>query len=70
MKKEITSVLAALGFCLCLASCGEPTGDHTQPEATSGDYIRNDDIDTIDMAGTDTARIDNTKVDNVKTEEY
>lgn len=58
MKKDRFYILAALflGATLTLTSCGgEPASDDLQPEATQGDYLGNDDLDTsTDTTMTDT----------------
>ncbi|WP_460924549.1 hypothetical protein [Pontibacter brevis] len=64
MKKSKILTIAALFFSssFILASCGgEPAGDHLPPEATQGDYLGNDDIDTLGAA-TDTAMTDTTQL--------
>jgi PBP1b-binding outer membrane lipoprotein LpoB len=63
MKKDKILVLAALSLSasFMLASCsGEPAGEHSSPEATQGDYLGNDDLDTTDTA-TDTTSVDTTE---------
>lgn len=59
MKKDRLHILTALFLCatFTLASCGgEPASDNLQPEATQGDYLGNDDLDTAtDTTMTDTA---------------
>lgn len=57
MKKSKILIIAALllGSSSLLVSCGgEPAGEHLPPEATQGDYLGNDDLDTTGAA-TDTA---------------
>lgn len=64
MKKSKISIIAALFFSssFLLVSCGnEPAGEHLPPEATQGDYLGNDDLDTLGAA-TDTAMTDTTQL--------
>lgn len=54
----VAALFLSAGF--VLVSCGgEPAGEHTSPEATQGDYLGNDDLDTTDAA-TDTTHADTT----------
>lgn len=63
MKKGRLYIPAALflSAIFTLASCGgEPVSDNTQPEATQGDYIGNDDLDVTDTT-TDATMADTTE---------
>lgn len=63
MKNDRFYILAALflSATFTLASCGgEPVSDNTQPEATQGDYIGNDDLDVTDTT-TDATMPDTTE---------
>lgn len=60
MKKDKRYLLTTLLLCatFTLPSCGgEPASDNLQPEATQGDYIGHDDLDT----STDTTMTDTTE---------
>lgn len=64
MKKRKASIIAAffLSCSFLLASCGgEPAGEHLPPEATQGDYLDHDDLDTTDTAN-DTTPTDSTQL--------
>ena len=64
MKKKQLHILTALCFSatFTLASCGgEPVSDNTQPEATQGDYLGNDDLDVTDTT-TDATVADSAEV--------
>ncbi|MFD3002571.1 hypothetical protein ACFS7Z_19520 [Pontibacter toksunensis] len=64
MNRNKASILAALflSSSFLLASCGgEPEGEHLPPEATQGDYLGHDDLDTTDTAN-DTTLTDSTQL--------
>lgn len=65
MKKDRFYILTALllGAASTLSSCGgEPASDNLQPEATQGDYLGNDDLDT----SADTTMTDTTTTETVQ----